>query len=277
MSRDPRLTLAREDLAADWLEGVVRAARFARPQPMRTVAPIASIRRSPDAASEQLDQLLFGEIFEVLDSQGDFAWGQARRDGYVGFVETAALSLPQGDPDRRIRVPSAFAYAEPSIKSRPFGPLSLNSLVVAGADESGFVDAAAAGWIACVCLAPIGRFEDDPAAVAERFVGAPYLWGGRGSLGLDCSGLIQQALYACGRACPRDTDQQIELGQPAPAAGLRRGDLVFWSGHVGMMLDERRLIHANAHHMAVAVEPLADAVARIAEAGAGEPTAYRRL
>lgn len=277
MSADPRLTLAREDLAADWLEGVVRAARFARPRPMRTAAPFASIRRSPDAASEQFDQLLFGETFEVLESKGGFAWGQARRDGYVGFVESAALSPGQGDPDRRICAASAFAYAEPSIKSRPFGPLGLNSLVVAVEEDAGFVRAAGAGWIPGVCLAPIGRFEDDPAAVAEGFVGAPYLWGGRGGLGLDCSGLVQQALYACGGACPRDTDQQSELGQPAPAGGLRRGDLVFWRGHVGMMLDARRLIHANAHHMAVAIEPLAEAIARIAEAGAGEPTAYRRL
>lgn len=271
MSLDPRITLAREDLAADWLEGVVRAARFARPEPMRTVAPIASIQRSPDAASEQLDQLLFGEIFEVLEPRGSFAWGQSRRDGYVGFVERAALSPQEGDPDRRICAASAFAYAEPSIKSRPFGPLSLNSLVVVVEEHADFARAAGAGWIPRVCMVPIGRFEDDPAAVAQGLVGVPYLWGGRASVGLDCSGLIQQALYACGRACPRDTDQQRELGQPAPAAGLRRGDLVFWSGHVGMMLDERRLIHANAHHMAVAVEPLADAIARI-----GTPTAYRR-
>ncbi len=109
------------------------------------------------------------------------------------------------------------------------------------------------------------------------FLGAPYLWGGRDSLGLDCSGLVQQALYAVGAACPRDTDQQALLGESVPRSELARGDLVFWRGHVGMMLDETRLIHANAHHMAVAIEPLSAAVARIAGKGGGEPTAMRRL
>jgi cell wall-associated NlpC family hydrolase len=120
-------------------------------------------------------------------------------------------------------------------------------------------------------LSPIGVFETDPAGVAERFLGAPYQWGGRESLGLDCSGLIQQALYACGRACPRDSDQQAALGQPAPRESLRRGDLVFWRGHVGMMLDEARMIHANAFHMGVSIEPLAEALSRI-----GPATGFRR-
>ena len=126
-------------------------------------------------------------------------------------------------------------------------------------------------------LAPIGAgFETDAAGVALRFLGAPYLWGGRESLGLDCSGLVQQALAACGKACPRDTDMQAGIGVAVAPGDLARGDLVFWKGHVGMMLDAERMVHANGHHMATVVEPLAEAIARIEAAGYGPPTAYRR-
>ena len=144
------------------------------------------------------------------------------------------------------------------------------------AREGRFAKAAGSGWFVAEHLAPLGWFETDAAAVAERFLGAPYLWGGRESLGLDCSGLTQQALLACGKAWPRDTDQQEKLGVAVPPGELRRGDLVFWKGHVAMMLDGEAIIHANAHHMATAIEPLAQTRARYEAAGVGEPTAYRR-
>lgn len=276
MSRDPRVTLARDDLAAGVLEGVVAAGAYADPQALVAIVPAVALRRAPDMAAEQLDQLLFGEIFDVLDEQGGFAWGQSRRDGYVGFVERAALGPAGALPTHRISAIRTYAFAEPSIKTRAFGPYSINAVVRIEAREGRFAKAAGTGWFVEDHLAPIGRFEADPVAVAERFLGAPYLWGGRESLGLDCSGLTQQALLACGVAYPRDTDQQERLGQPLAAEDLRRGDLVFWKGHVAMMLDAERIIHANAHHMATAIEPLSQTRARYVAAGVGEPTAYRR-
>ena len=160
---------------------------------------------------------------------------------------------------------------------RASGPFSLNALVAIAAEEGDFARSDDGLWFWREHLAPIGVFETDPAGVAERFLGAPYLWGGRTSLGLDCSGLVQQALYACGRACPRDTAHQAALGRGIAPAELRRGDLVGWNGHIGLMLDASRLIHANGFHMAVEIEPLATAVARIEAAGDGPPTAFRRL
>lgn len=276
MSRDPRVTLARGDLAARVLEGVVAAGAYADPQALVAIVPAVALRRAPSLAAEQLDQLLFGEIFDVLDDRDGFAWGQSRRDGYVGFVESVALA-PAGDlPTHRVAAIRTYAFAEPSIKTRAFGPYSINALVRIEAREGRFAKAAGAGWFVEDHLAPIGRFEADPVAVAERFLGAPYLWGGRESLGLDCSGLTQQALLACGVAYPRDTDQQEQRGRPLAAQDLRRGDLVFWKGHVAMMLDAERIIHANAHHMATAIEPLSQTRARYVAAGVGEPTAYRR-
>ena len=276
MSRDSRVTLARGDLAARALEGVVAADAYADSQVQVAIVPAVAIRRTPDLTGEQLDQLLFGEIFEVLGEQDGFAWGQSRRDGYVGFVERAALAPAGALPTHRVAAIRTYAFAEPSIKTRAFGPYSINALVRIEAREGRFAKAAGTGWFVEDHLAPIGRFEVDPVAVAERFLGAPYLWGGRESLGLDCSGLTQQALAACGIAYPRDTDQQERLGQPLAAADLRRGDLVFWKGHVAMMLDAERIIHANAHHMATAIEPLSQTRARYIAAGVGEPTAYRR-
>ncbi|WP_369061643.1 NlpC/P60 family protein [Caulobacter sp. 73W] len=276
MSFDPRLTLARPDLAAIGLEGLVRADLFAEPRRMVVTTPAAALRKAPASDAEQWDQLLFGEAFDVLEEAGGFCWGQAARDGYVGFVDCAALA-PVGElATHRVCAIRTYAFSKPDIKSKPAGLYSLNALVAVEAREGRFAKAAGGGWFIEAHLAPLGEFDSDPAAVAERFIGAPYQWGGRESLGLDCSGLIQQALYACGRSCPRDTDMQAaSLGEPITQDQLRRGDLVFWKGHVVMMLDETRIIHANAHFMDVTIEPLADALARIG-AVYGAPTAFRR-
>jgi cell wall-associated NlpC family hydrolase len=278
MSGDPRITPVRDGVAPRGLEGLVPAEVYVDARRLRCAAPAAALRRAPDAAAEQLDQLLFGETFEVVEEEAaGFVWGQALRDGYVGFVEAAALAPAGPAPTHRVAALRTYAFAEPSIKARAGGPFSLNALVTVDAVEGELAHAVGAGWIAARHLAPIGGFETDPAAVAERFLGAPYLWGGRESLGLDCSGLVQEALFACGLACPRDTDQQARLGRAIGRAEFRRGDLVFWKGHVAMGLDAERIVHANAWHMAVAAEPLEAAIERIKAGGAGEPTAHRRV
>jgi cell wall-associated NlpC family hydrolase len=177
-----------------------------------------------------------------------------------------------------VRALRTFVFPQASIKTPPVLCLSTNALVSVEAVEGRFAKLAAGGWAPADHVAPLGEVETDPAAVARRYLGAPYLWGGRDSVGLDCSGLVQQALYACGLFAPRDSDMQAKLGVAIERADdLKRNDLVFWRGHVGLMLDAERLIHANAYHMAVAVEPLAEAIPRIVAAGGGEPTAFRRL
>lgn len=275
-SPDPRLTLARPDLAAARLEGIVAAGRYASPRAMAVAAPVAPIHRAADPSSERIDELVYGEVFEALEAEGEWLWGQARRDGYVGFLPAAALA-PLGEaPTHRIAAIRTYAFAEPSMKAAARGPFSLNALVRVEAEENGFSRAADGGWFFTGHLAPVGTFEPDPAAVAERFGGAPYLWGGRTSVGLDCSGLIQQALYACGRAFPRDADLQLAQGRDVGGEALIRGDLAGWRGHIGMILDGSRLIHANSHHMAVAIEPLDAAIERMEAAGCG-PTMFRRI
>ena len=219
----------------------------------------------------------------MLEEADGWGWGQADRDGYVGYVALSGLTDGVIRPTHWVGTIRTYGFVAPSIRAPVAGLYSLNALmtVEAAADER-FVKVARLGYVPVHHLSPIGgHLAADPAGVAERFLGAPYLWGGRDSLGLDCSGLVQQALYACGRACPRDSDQQQALGAPldigADLRGLKRSDLVFWKGHVGIMLDAQRLLHANAHHMATAIEPLAEAVARIEATGSGRPAAFRRL
>ncbi|HEY4029510.1 MAG TPA: NlpC/P60 family protein [Caulobacteraceae bacterium] len=269
---DPRLVLARPDLADAALQGLVSAGRFEKTTAFHCAAPAAAIRRDPSPSAEQLDQLLHGETFRVIETGRGWGWGQADRDGYVGHVLLADIRPGVVSASHRVGALRAYAFSRPDIKSPPLALLSFNALVAVEAEQGAFRKAEGSGWIPALQLRPIGEVETDPAAVAERFLGAPYQWGGRESLGLDCSGLVQQALHACGLWCPRDSDQQQALGQPVEGGGLARGDLVCWKGHVGMMLDAARLIHANAFHMQVQVEPLAEAVARI-----GEPTALRRF
>ena len=273
---DPRLTLARGGSAALALEGVQEAARYLTPEPMQAAFAVAAIRREPSRTAEQLDQLIFGERFDVLERQGGWACGQALRDGYVGWVRLETLVPRASPPTHWVRALRTFAFSEASIKSAPVARLSMNALVRVEATDGRFARLEGSGYVPEHHLSLLSAFAHDPATVAGAYLGAPYLWGGRDSVGLDCSGLVQQALYACGHAAPRDSDQQATLGRAVHPTDLGRGDLVLWRGHVGMMLDPHTLIHANAFHMAVTAEPLSEAVSRIAHSGGGEPTAYRR-
>jgi hypothetical protein len=273
---DHRLTLARDGIAARSLEGIFPATRYIDTVMRQTVKPSASLRRAPSPAAEQLDQLLFGELFEVLHEADGWAFGQAKRDGYVGYVEAATLGMPGAAPTHTVRALRTYGFSGPSIKTVPVGLYSMNALVAVEEREGRFLRTAG-GWFVEDHLAPIGEVEADYVAVAERFVGAPYFWGGRESVGLDCSGLVQQALYAGGRACPRDSDQQAEMGEPVEIGALRRGDLVFWRGHVAMLTNATNIVHANGYHVAVVTEPLDEAVARTIRLGGGEPTGCRRI
>jgi cell wall-associated NlpC family hydrolase len=276
MAADPRLTPARPDLAAARLRGVVAAPRYAEGVIQQVAAPVARLWSGPDR-QRVASELLHGEAFEVFDWAGGLAWGQAPRDSYVGYVEAAALAPPGPSPTHRVAVPLSHLYPEADVRAPPLHPLPFGSLLAATGEAGRFL-VTPGGFVPAVHVRPAGEPEPDTVAVAERFLGAPYVWGGRTLLGIDCSGLVQAALGAAGLPCPRDSDQQAALGAPLPeGAGPGRGDLLFWRGHVAMMVDGGRMIHANAFHMAVAIEPAAGAIARIEAQGGGPLTAIRRL
>ncbi|MEM9432225.1 MAG: NlpC/P60 family protein [Pseudomonadota bacterium] len=278
MTRDPRITAARPDLAARALEGAVLAERFVDGTPMVVTAPVLDLTRSPDRGVALDTQLLSGEVFTVYEYDGDtgLAWGQSETDGYVGYVSVAGLETADGPVDHVVSALATHIYPEPALKTRPLEALPMGAAFRAGPVSDGFVEVAGGGFVPAQHVARKSAFASDPVEVAERFIGVPYLWGGRSAFGLDCSALVQLAFAACGTALPRDSDQQD--GAIAAIAGpLQRGDLVFWSGHVGIMADGESLVHANAHHMSVVKEPLAEAEARIAAQGEGPVTARRRV
>ena len=274
---DLRVTLSRPERASFAAEGVDCAHRYSDLRRTRCAVNIAAVLATPRADSEQISQLFIGEAFDVLTRDGDFAWGQAGRDGYVGWVEARHVSTELVQPSHWVATPCAVVFRAPQIRAPTLGVVGMNALVAVSETQGAFSLVDTVGWIASRQLAPIGMGFLKPARAAEMFLQAPYVWGGRGHQGLDCSGLIQQALFAAGRSCPRDADQQAVLGRETLLEHLGVGDLVVWKGHIGMMLDNARLIHANAHHMAVAIEPLSAAIDRIKRAGSGLPTAYRTL
>jgi cell wall-associated NlpC family hydrolase len=277
---DRRLTAARGDIADRRLEGIVEAGAFVDGHVLSCVTGKTWIRRTPGLTAPVETELLFGETFTVFDARDGFCWGQSGYDGYVGYVEEAALAPPASTPTHRVTASSTFVYAEPSLKSSVLRTLPFNAKAAIGAGEYATLDGG--GYAFAGHFAPLAATADDWVAVASRFVGTPYLWGGRTPLGFDCSGLMQAALEVAGIAAPRDTDmQERALGHSitinAESQGLQRGDIVFWKGHVGVMQDAVTLLHANAHHMTVATEPLRKAVDRIVAKGGGAITSVKRL
>jgi cell wall-associated NlpC family hydrolase len=272
MTFDPRTTPARPDLAAQHLRGKVAAARFVEGTELEVRDAQAPVRREPAPDAPLDTEALHGERVTVYDENGEgWYWGQLGSDGYVGWMPANALCPPGPPPTHRVAALRTFVFPGRSIKAPPVDALSLGSRVAVTRVEGDLSVLASGFGVPRRHLAPIDSTEPDFVAVAERFVDVPYLWGGKTSLGLDCSGLVQVALTASGVTCPRDSDmQERALGAAPPVhdlAGLRRGDLVFWKGHVAIVCDETTLVHANAFHMAVAIESIAEAVRRIAEAG----------
>ncbi len=282
MSFDRRITPHRPDLADERLRGQVEAERFSAGTAMRVTAPSAALRRHPSPDAPVDTEILLGELVTVYDEHEGFAWGQLRTDGYVGYFSAEALDRPGAAPTHRIGAIRTFIYPGPNLKLPAAGFLTLNAAVTVAETAGEYARLAAGGYVHARHLVDLDAHESDFVAVAERLMGTPYLWGGRTSLGLDCSGLTQTALAAAGIPAPRDSDQQeAALGTPVAVgpdlSGLRRGDLVFWKGHVGIMLDSERLIHANGYTMDTSVEPLAVAEERIRLKSYGPITSVKRL
>ncbi len=269
---DTRRIPVRHDLAAEHLRGQVDVKKFVEGKPMVVGASIINLVRNADPDTNLATQLLYGEGFTVYDEITDMglAWGQSERDGYVGYVPSAGLIEPlQGRLDT-VSALSALIFAEPDFKSQLLGSYSLGCRVAVEGEENGYARLGAGIYTPMVNFAPI---TEDFVEVAEKFIGSPYLWGGRSYFGLDCSGLVQLALQAVGVDAPRDADmQEAEVGTSVERPE-KRGDLVFWDGHVGIMQDGENLLHANIHHMAVVSEPLVDVTAR----ADGEITGVRRV
>lgn len=277
----PRRPLARPGLAEQAVEGLLRAESYRPTTAFQVVVATAEVRDGPDG--ERISEIVFGEAFDVLESRGPRAWGRARRDGAVGWIDRSALG-PVAAPDARIAMPRTPARRSASEEAEILLILPWNALIQTRGRREGFVEVVGAGWVDQAAVAPFGAFEDDMATAAERLLGTPHLLGGRSDRGTDCSGLVEQALTACGLPGARYTPDQVELGDAVEPADIRRGDLVLWpkprlktwGGHSAIAWDADHVIHATGDAGAVVIEPLAEAAAHYAADGFAAP-AFRRV
>ena len=276
---DPRLLPARKDVAAAHLKGKVEAARYVEGVAHQAGVGVSALREAPTHSSRLETQVLLGETFTAYDSANGWAWGQCARDGYVGYVEADRLRAPPKPVTDRVRVLRTLVFPEPDIKSAPPVFLPINAKVAVARAVDRFAELTAGGYVIAAHLTPIDSKVEDWVTSAELFLNTPYLWGGKDGFGVDCSGLVQASLETGGIASPRDADQQ-EAALGASVAhdlgSLKRGDLVFWKGHVGIVRGPDALLHASGHHMLVVSESLSAAAARIA-ATDGEITSVKRL
>jgi cell wall-associated NlpC family hydrolase len=278
---DPRTTPARPDLAAKYLEGKVEAKRFVSGEEFEIVDALAPVREGPSSDAMLLTQALKGERATIYERNGEgWAWGQLNSDGYVGWLPDRALAKPTARPTHKITGLRTFAFPGPSIKLPPADTLVMGTMITVLRDEGPFA-VTREGWhLPRQHVGTLDSHVADFVAVAEQFAGTPYLWGGKSSLGIDCSGLVQVSLNAAGTGCPRDSDmQQDGLGRAldqSEAKKLKRGDLIFWKGHVAIVRDAGTIVHANAHDMTTVIEETRFAIARIKAAGS-EITSIKRL
>lgn len=281
MPLDRRLNIFRTDLADERLRGKVEAQHYVAGAPASIVVPIVGLRPRPELDCGIDTELLLGEAVRVFDRANGWAWVQADADGYAGYVPEASIGQTVA-PTHRIIAPRTFLYPQAELRKPPVAALSMGSLVtIVGEEETRgtryLMTAKGEGIIAAHCLAITERVVDDYVSIALRFLETPYLWGGRSGFGIDCSGLVQLSASMAGKSILRDTDMQVgTLGTDISREELRRGDLVFWKGHVGLMEDEQTLLHANGHTMNVARENLDEAIKRIGWLYE-MPTAFRRL
>ncbi|TRW98850.1 NlpC/P60 family protein [Paracoccus sp. M683] len=274
MNGDPRLTPATDRIALSSLHGVLDRPAYTDGVPMRVAVPLAELCRTPAGARDR--QLNFGADVTVIDEEGPDGWFfvQAAADGYCGWTTGAALSDQLPPLTHRVSAAATHLYPAPDMKTHQYFALSIGARLAVEGFEGKFARLATGGYVPVQHITD--RDETDPVAVALRLLGTPYLWGGNSDWGIDCSGLVQCALAACGIACPGDTDLQRKAGKPVEGAP-QPGDLLFWPRHVAMVIDADRMIHANAHTMAVTIEGIEAAKARIEAAGEGPFQGARRF
>ncbi len=270
---DRRLTPANGRVAASHLRGLVEADLFVDGTPAMIDASVVDLCRAPDQARER--QVLLGTDVTVFEDRDGWSFVQSARDAYVGYVRSDQLG-PRGAPTHHVATPATHAYRDEDLKSPDVMPLPFGARLTVVDERRKFWETTV-GFVPKSHLWPLTKTFTDPATVAQMHFGTPYLWGGNSTRGIDCSGLVQAALLACGIPCPADSDmQRAGLGSTVDG-DFSRGDLLFWKGHVGMMVDADTLIHANGHHMGVAYEPIKAAILRIEAQGDGPVLAHKRI
>ena len=259
---DNRLNAYRDDLADIALEGKVKASAFVTPEKYQVAVGVVAIYGAPDATTPMTTQLLYGEYFNVFEFNNEWVWGQSLKDGYVGYCSISGLTPDLHDCTHHVSALSTHIYPEPNLKVPPVDLIHMMSdvSVIDESQENGFVPLADGNWIYGTHISK--DFGTEPVSEALKFLYTPYLWGGRSNAGIDCSALVQIAYASVGIEIPRDADlQENNFGITLDEDQVpRHGDIAFFPGHVGIMLDDMHLLHANAHHMRVSIDPLREVI-----------------
>jgi len=262
MDLDKRLFAYRDDIANIELKGKVTSKEFLEGEKYQVATGISRLFAIPDANTPLVSQLLYGEYFFVFEINDGWAWGQSAKDGYVGYCSLNSLTLDLHETTHHVSAVSSHIYPEPNLKTQPVDMLHMMSdvSIINEVQTNGFLPLADGNWVYATHISK--DYGKDPVSEALKFLYTPYLWGGRSNAGIDCSGLIQIAYASVGIAVPRDADlQEAELGMQLKEDKVPEyGDLAFFPGHVGIMLDDMHLLHANAHHMRVSIDPLRDVI-----------------
>lgn len=278
---DPRLHAFRPDLADECLRGKVHATHFISGTLKRVITPTAALYKIPDNCAERQSECLFGEDVLVFEEKDGFCWVKARQDGYVGYMEQSKIGPLENETTHWVNVQRTFQYRDSDLRSPMISPLSMGSriTIVGQAETRGtrYAKLDNGHFVIANHIAPVTTLASDYVSVAESFIRTPYLWGGKSGLGIDCSGLVQLSMMMAGKPVLRDTDmQEATIGTKIdPSDGLKRGDLIFWKGHVAIMVDENTLLHANGASMDVRTEDLNNAIERIAREHS-TPSCFRR-
>jgi prepilin-type processing-associated H-X9-DG protein len=271
---DPRITPANARAALESLRGTIDAPQYTKGEFAQLIHPLTDLLASPNGKRER--QLLLGDHFTIIDRHEDYAFGQASKDGFCGYLPETALG-PAETPTHWVAAPMTTLYPDANLKTHEIGALTLGARLTALGEHGKFTQTTR-GFVPTLHLKPVGEWHKDPVAIAQTYLGTPYLWGGNSRIGLDCSGLVQACLMSCGHTCPGDSDLQQALGKPiSEKAALKRGDLLFWDGHVAMCMNADFMIHATAAFMAVVMENTRSAIKRIADQGSGPVIARRRV
>lgn len=271
---DPRITPANIRAALESLRGTVDAPHFTMGEPAQLIRPLTDLLASPGGKRER--QLLLGDHFTIIDRFEGYAFGQATKDGFCGYLPEYSLG-PSETATHWVAAPMTMLYPDANLKTHEIGSLTLGARLTAIGEHGKFTQTTR-GYVPTLHLKPIGEWHKDPVAIAQTYLGTPYLWGGNSRAGLDCSGLVQACLMSCGQECPGDSDLQQALGKPiSEKAALKRGDLLFWDGHVALCMNADFMIHATAAFMAVVMENTRSAIKRITEQRGGPVIARRRV